>query len=418
MKRRNVALTAAAGLIVLAALFLVRRNGAGVPVETQPVTRRAIFKSFVTASGQIVAQRYADIGSSVMGRLVELRVKEGDTVAAGQIVARIDAVQAAASASAANARAKGAEATQRAASDAMQAAQADLDAARARALEADLKLQRTRDLRKDGLVPAAELDSAVAAADTASAQVRGAEAALRRLQQGREAAERSVAESRADAARVADILAKTDILAPIAGVVTRLPVQEGEMVVMGIQGQLGTTLMTISDLSAIDAEVKVAEADVLRIQLDQTATVTLEAVPGTTLAGHVVEIGASALPIVGTGAAAREFRVKVRLDKPDPRLRPGLTCDAEILTAERQNVSVVPLQAVVLRPGADGRERAGVFVAAGRTARFKPVTTGIIGGLDIEVSGVDEGTVVVTGPFQALRDLQDGHAVYYTGVRR
>jgi HlyD family secretion protein len=411
MKRRNVALAAAAGLIVLAAIFLVRRNGAGVPVETQPVTRQAIFKSFVTASGQIVAQRYADIGSSVMGRLVELRVKEGDAVAAGQIVARIDAIQAAASASAANARFKGAEATLRAASDALQSAQAELDAAKARAQEAGLKLQRTRDLRKDGLVPAAELDSAVAAADTASAQVRGAEAALRRLQQGREATEGSVAESRADAARVADILAKTDILAPIAGVVTRLPVQEGEMVVMGIQGQLGTTLMTISDLSAIDAEVKVAEADVLRIQRGQPATVTLEAVPGSSFAGRVVEIGASALPIVGTGAAAREFRVKVRLDTPDPRLRPGLTCDAEILTAERQNVSVVPLQAVVLRPGSDGRERAGVFVMSGRSVRFQPVTTGIIGGLDIEVSGVAESAAVVVGPFQTLRDLQDGQVV-------
>jgi len=169
--------------------------------------------------------------------------------------------------------------------------------------------------------------------------------------------------------------------------------------------------MTISDLSAIDAEVKVAEADVLRIALDQTATVTLEAIPGVSFTGRVVEIGASALPVAGTGAAAREFRVKVRLDNPDARLRPGLTCDAEVLTAERQNVLVVPLQAVVVRSGPDGSERTGVFVADGRVVRFQPVTTGLIGGLDIEVSGVNEGTAVVTGPFQALRDLQDGQSV-------
>ena len=268
-----------------------------------------------------------------------------------------------------------------------------------------------RDLRKDGLVPAADLDTATAAADTTAAQVRSAEAGLRRLQQVREAAERRVAETRADSTRVADILAKTDILAPISGVVTRLPVQEGEMVVMGIQGQLGTTLMTISDLSAIDAEVKVAEADVLRIAIGQTASVTLEAIPGVPFAGHVVEIGASALPIAGTGAAAREFRVKVRLDNPDQRLRPGLTCDAEVLTAERQKVLVVPLQSVVVRPGPDGKERTGVFVADGRTVRFQPVTTGLIGGLDIEVSGVERRHAVVTGPFQALRDLKDGQAV-------
>jgi len=411
MKRRTVGLIATAGIIIVGAVFMVRRGGGGVPVDTQPAARKAIFRSSVTASGQIVAQRYADIGSSVMGRLVELRVKEGDAVNAGQIVARIDAVQAAASAAAANSRVKGAEADLRATADLLQSAQSELDAAKARANEAQLKLQRTRDLRKDGLVPVADLDGATAAADTAAAQVRGAEAGIRRLQQVREAAERRVAETRSDSARVADVLAKTDIVAPISGVVTRLPVQEGEMVVMGIQGQPGTTLMTISDLSAIDAEVKVAEADVLRIALDQTATVTLEAIPGVSFTGRVVEIGASALPIAGTGAAAREFRVKVRLDNPDRRLRPGLTCDAEVLTAERRDVLVVPLQAVVVRPGANGEERTGVFVADGGAARFQPVTPGLIGGLDIEVSGVNEGTTVVVGPFQALRELQDGQAV-------
>jgi len=411
MRRRTVGLLAAAGIIIVGAAFLMRRDSGGIPIDTQPAARKAVFKSSVTASGQIVAQRYADIGSSVMGRLVELRVKEGDAVNAGQIVARIDAVQAAASAAAANSRVKGAEADLRATADLLQSAQSELDAAKARANEAQLKLQRTLDLRKDGLVPVADLDGATAAADTAAAQVRGAEAGIRRLQQVREAAERRVAETRSDSARVADVLAKTDIVAPISGVVTRLPVQEGEMVVMGIQGQPGTTLMTISDLSAIDAEVKVAEADVLRIALDQTATVTLEAIPGVSFTGRVVEIGASALPIAGTGAAAREFRVKVRLDNPDRRLRPGLTCDAEVLTAERRDVLVVPLQAVVVRPGTNGEERTGVFVADGGAARFQPVTPGLIGGLDIEVSGVNEGTTVVVGPFQALRELQDGQAV-------
>jgi HlyD family secretion protein len=417
MKRRTVGLIAAAGIVAAAALFLAFRDGGGVSVEAQPAARKAAFKSVVTASGQIVAQRYADIGSSVMGRLVELRVKEGDPVAAGQVVARIDAVQAAASASAANARVKAAEADLRATADVLQSAQADVDAAKARAQEAQLTLRRRKELRKDGLVPAADLDSAVASADTADAQVKSAEAAFRRLQQGRESAQRRVAETRADSARIADILAKTDIVAPISGVVTRLPVQEGEMVVMGIQGQPGTTLMTISDLTAIDAEVKVAEADVLRIQLNQSARVTMEAVPGEAFAGRVVEIGASALPIAGTGAAAREFRVQVRLDTADRRLRPGLTCDAEILTAERQNVLVVPLQAVVMRAGTDSRERAGVFVANGRTVRFQPVTTGLIGGLDIEVSGVNDGTPVVIGPYQALRDLQDGQAVRIRATR-
>ena len=109
------------------------------------------------------------------------------------------------------------------------------------------------------------------------------------------------------------MLRKTDIVSPLDGVVTRLPVREGEMVVIGIQNMPGTTLMTISDLADVNAEVKVAEADVLRIRGGQPATVTLEAVPGQEFTGEVVEVGASALPTVGAGAAAREFKVKVRL---------------------------------------------------------------------------------------------------------
>jgi HlyD family secretion protein len=174
--------------------------------------------------------------------------------------------------------------------------------------------------------------------------------------------------------------------------------------------------MTISDLSAIDAEVKVAEADVLRVQVGQPASVTLEALPGRTFAGRVVEIGASALP-TSTAAAAREFRVVVRLDQPEPGLRPGLTCDADIITAQLTDVLTAPLQSVVLRrttaPGtpAEGGESSGLFAVEGERVRFVPVTPGVIGGLDIEVTGVAEGTAIVVGPFQVLRDLNDGSSV-------
>lgn len=398
-------------LIVIVAVALSRRNGSGTPVDLGVVARRQVFRSFVTASGQIVAQRYADIGASAMGRLTELRVKEGDTVRRGQVLARIDRVQATAGATAAAARVTGAEADVRAAMQQLKAAEADLAAAVARAKQAQQTLQRTQDLRRDGLVPVAQLDADKAAADAADAQAASARASLERLRSVRESAERRLAESRADQTRATDVVAKTDIVAPIDGVITRLPVQEGEMVVIGIQNAPGTTLMTVSDLSAIDAEVKVAEADVLRVQLGQTATVTLEALPGTTFSGKVVEIGASALPVTGTGAAAREFKVKVRLDNPGRQLRPGLTCDTEILTAERRGVLTVPLQAVVLRQSPPGQDRAGVFVPEGRVARFTPVTTGLIGGLDIEVSGLAEGAQLVIGPFQALRDLQDGQSI-------
>jgi HlyD family secretion protein len=180
-----------------------------------------------------------------------------------------------------------------------------------------------------------------------------------------------------------------------------------------VQNQPGTILMTLSDLSSINAEVKVAEAEVLRLHPGQKASVTLEAVPNRSFPGHVTEIGASALPVTGTGSAAREFRVVVRLDQPDPSLRPGLTCDVRILADEIQNALTVPLQAVVLRPGPQGTERQGVFAVdeTTRRVRFTPAETGIIGGLDVEVKGLREGSTVVLGPFQTLRDLKEGAPV-------
>jgi HlyD family secretion protein len=360
---------------------------AAVEVEIARVERRPVFRSTVTASGEIVAERYADVGSAVMGKLVSLPVKESDRVRKGQVVARIDSVPASSDRDAALAL--------------VRAAEADQAAARARAEDAARALARGRELRGQGLLPQADFDGLQAAADTASAQ---ADAAFRRA-----------AQARAQLARAADSLGKTEIVSPLDGTVTRLPVREGEMVVIGIQNMPGTTIMTISDLALINAEVKVAEAEILNVRVGQPATVMLEALPGREFAGEVVEVGASALPLVGTGAAAREFKVRVRLKHGREDLRPGLTCDAEILVGEARDALAVPLPAVVLRDGA-GPERTGIFVRDGKVARFVRVETGMMGGLEIELKkGLEEGREIVVGPWQALKELQDGAAIRTNG---
>lgn len=322
------------------------------------------------------------------------------------MLARIDPVQAASAADAATAAVRALEADARGASTQVRAAQANAAEARARADEARRALARAVELRQAGLLPQAEFDAAQASADAAKAQSDSAAAALQRAIDARDGADRRITQGRAENAGAQDQLSKTAITAPIDGVITRLEVEEGEMVVIGVQNQPGTILMTVSDLSAINAEVKVAEADVMRISTGNRATVSLEAVPGRSFGGKVVEIGASALPQAGAQASAREFRVKVRLDDSEPSLRPGLTCDAEILVAERVDALTVPLQAVVERDGV-----AGVFAIDNSIATFTPVTTGIIGGLAIEVAGVAAGTTIVSGPFQALRTLGDGTRV-------
>jgi HlyD family secretion protein len=405
------------GLFVLAviiAAFALRatRTVDGLEVDIVAAAHRDVFRSFVTASGEIVATRFADVGSSVMGRVVRLAVKEGETVRAGQTLAQIDPVQARSETAAAAALISALEAEENGARDQVTLSRSELAAATARAEEAAKALARSQQLFEAGLLPPADKDAAVAASDTARAQLDAAKAAIARAEQSLTAAGRRVAQARAQALRARDILDKTNITAPIDGVVSRLQVREGEMVVIGVQNQPGTTLMTISDLSAIDAEVKVAEADVLRLRVGQPAAVTLDAVSGGTFTGRVVEIGASALPLQGTGAAAREFRVVVRLDDSAPTLRPGLTCDAEILAEERRSVTTVPLQAVVLRPGGNGQpDVTGVYVARDGRAVLTPVTTGIIGGLEIQVDGIDAGTPIVSGPFQLLRTLPDGAAI-------
>ncbi|HYN03564.1 MAG TPA: efflux RND transporter periplasmic adaptor subunit [Vicinamibacteria bacterium] len=380
---RNLPLLLAVTSVGLAGLAPGCGRGAAVEVEMGRVEKRAVFRSTVTASGEIVAERYADVGSSVMGKLVSLPVKEGDRVRKGQVVARIDSVPASSERDAATAL--------------VRAVEADQAAARARAEDAARALARGEELRGQGLLPQADFDGLRAAADAASAQA--------------DAAGRRAAQARAQLARAVDLLGKTEIASPLDGTVTRLPVREGEMVVIGIQNMPGTTIMTISDLAVINAEVKVAEAEILNVRVGQPATVTLEALPGREFAGEVVEVGASALPLVGAGAAAREFKVKVRVKDPQEGLRPGLTGDAEILVGEAKDALAVPLQAVVLR-GEAGRERPGVFVGEGKTASFVPVETGMIGGLEIEVKkGLEEGREIVAGPWQSLKDLQDGAAI-------
>lgn len=388
------------------AYFVSRSGNAGVVVETTKVAPVDTLQSFVTASGEIVATRYADIGSAVMGRLVELVVKEGDAVKAGQVLARIDPVQASSSADAAAASVGALEADARAAATQVRAAQAALEEARSREKEAAASWTRAQELQRAGLLPQSEFDKASMAGTSTAAQVAAATASFERAQQALASADRRIAQGRAENTRARDMLSKTEITAPIDGIITRLDAEQGEMVVMGVQNQPGTILMTISDLSAVNAEVKVAEADVMRLSNGFASTVTLEALPLQKFTGRVVEIGASALPQVGTQAAAREFRVKVRLDGPASSLRPGLTCDTEILVAERKNALTVPLQSVVEKDG-----KTGVFVVRDGSVMFTPVTTGIIGGLSIEVDGVGVGTEIASGPFQTLRQLRDGDRV-------
>ena len=207
-------------------------------------------------------------------------MKEGDRVTAGQVLARLDPIQAAAAADGADAALSAIETDTRSAAAQVRSTEALLEEARSRRVEAAAALERAQQLRDAGLLAASEFDRTVALAAAARAQEASAASAVEKNELSRTSSQRRAEQARAERARVRDQLSKTTITAPIGGTITRLDVELGEMVVMGVQNQPGTILMTISDLSTINAEVKVAEADVMRLAVGQPASVTLEALTG------------------------------------------------------------------------------------------------------------------------------------------
>ena len=229
-------------------------------------------------------------------------------------------------------------------------------------------------------------------------------------------------------------------VAPLDGVVTNLPVRVGETVVPGIQNSSASLIMTIADMSLITAEVKVDETDIVNVKLDQTADITIDAIPNKTFKGHVIEIGNTAI-LRSTGLAAsqsavssqeaKDFKVVIALDDPPEEIRPGLSCTAKITTATRQKALSIPIQALTVRQKGDLAPRArrgvqaatkpdpvaekakkeeiqGVFVVTGGKAVFRKVETGITGTTDIEVlDGLKEGDEIVTGSYSVIRTLRN-----------
>jgi HlyD family secretion protein len=248
-------------------------------------------------------------------------------------------------------------------------------------------------------------------------------------------------------------LSKVRIESPITGIITRRNIEEGETVVVGTMNNAGTVLLTVADMSVIEAEVEVDETDIPSVQLGQKAKITIDAMPGKTFTGKVTEIGNSPIQAAGTASAstqATNFKVKVTVDSEIPDVRPGFTCTAEITTATRKGVVSVPIQATTVRemvvdkdgkivreprndkrpsrtsvqaselkPGQERKELEGVFIVRDNRAEFVPMKTGIAGEKYFEVlSGLKEGDQVIVGPFASVRELADGTAVKIEAAKR
>jgi HlyD family secretion protein len=391
MNLKKIIILAVVGAAIVAALVvnLIITYEPSTDVEVTPAKRGEIVEK-VSGPGIVYAESSVKISSSVMGRIVDLPVEEGDAVERGQVLLRIDPSQYEASLNRAEA--------------AHHAALARLDLAEARLADARLEFDRGTKLHEQSLVSERDLDVARTALAVAEAEV--------------DAARETAREAEAALSASADDLDKTVIVSPISGTVSSLNVEQGEIAITGTMNNPGTVLMTISNLGSMEVRAEIDETDVARVRLGQQVEISVDAFPDTLLDGTVSLIGSSSSLARGSGLSPDErstFDVKVRVEDTLAGLRPGMTTTVDIVTGTADSTLYVPLQSLVLREtGKDEarKESEGVFVVKDDRAEFVPVTTGISDDVNIEaLDGIDEGNPVIIGPFKTLRDLKDSTRV-------
>ena len=435
------------GIVVvvgLVTLFVIKQQSGYTKVLTAKLAKQDL-STVISGTGQIRPTTYVNVGANVMGRVTHFYVKEGDKVKRGQTVATIENVQQKANVAGQEASISAAKTDINSYIAAEKTAEANVERAKADLEQKKLDWDRAQGLYSAGIMAKQDFDSKKAAYDTDVATVAQMAAQLNQARAQTESARGHLQTQVATLRANQDMLDKTIAVAPFDGIVTNMPVKEGETVVTGIQNTAGSTLMTLADMSVITAEVKVDETDIVNVKLGQPADVTVDAIPGKIFKGHVTLVGDQAL-LRSSGVStsqsttgteeAKDFKVVVTLDSPSDQLRPGLSTTAKITTAHKDGVVSLPIQALTMHsPEVDSNsgkveaasapangakpapEQQGVFVvdkdAHGKLrAKFIPVTTGITGATDIEVlSGLKEGTEVVTGPYKTLRGLKDGSLV-------
>lgn len=450
------------GLITIIALSKALQKKEGEPVQIGKVERRPQLLSKVTASGEIRPVEFYNLTAEVPGRVEAIFVTEGQTVKKGQPLVRVDPTQSSFAVSATEASVRVAQAdvanSQVAVEQAknninqmkasLAGAESDLERLKADLQFAENEFKRNEELVEKGVINKSQFDSVKSRYDQAKAllnaqgsrinqikvQIRDSELAVDRAQAALNSSKQRVEQGQAQLAQQADQLKKTTRFSPIDGVVSSLPVKVGEYALASFST---TPLLTVADMSQINAEIKVDETDIADVQVGQKVKVKVDALGDTEIDGEVIEKGASAITRSGqtiTSTAnsqeAKDFLVKVKLTPIEAvakKLRPGMSSTAVITTATADNVLTVPLQAIVPRelpsdkpqgepPPATGpakkKEVEGVFVYDNGRARFKEVTTGIKGDQEIEIkSGPAENEQIIIGPYKTLRSLKDGDQV-------
>jgi HlyD family secretion protein len=401
----SIGVIALIAVVAVVGLSAAKRGNKGVEVRTEEVQARDLVAS-VTASGQVQPRSKVDVSADVTGRIIRLAVKEGQMVTKGQFLLQIDRSQADA-------------AVQRSVA-AVSAARAQEAQARANFQQSQSNYQRTADIRKT---------SPALVSDEQLEQLRTTMEVNEALHQ---ASQHQVAQAQATLRDAQSSLNKTTILAPMSGRITRLAVEEGETAIMGTLNRDAALLLTISDMSVLETNVKVDETDVARLSIGDSTVVEIDAFPDTTFIGRVVEISNSAVRSA-TGQQADQaidYEVTIELANAPIDTRPDFSATAKIITDMRSKALSIPIIALTTREREQARNADSAQVVLGRqptrqvgqrdvegvfivnednTVSFRPVKIGIAGDEYFEVvDGLKAGEKIVSGSFQAIRELKDG----------
>lgn len=420
-------------IAAVAAVILGDKGPKGTRVYTSEAKARSI-QEIVSASGKIFPQTEVKISSDVSGEVVELYVEEGDSVKAGQLLAKIDAdaYQSQVARGVANVNSSKAQlANSRAQINAQEAQKAQIEAQLVNAQEV---FNRNKALAADGAISQADLQASTSALRSLEANLRAAESNIKGAQEGARSAEFSVQSAQATLSELRTSLRRTTIYAPMGGVVSLLNVEQGERVVGTIQ-MAGTELMRIANLNAMEVRVEVSENDVPSVQIGNKAEVEVDAYLNRNFSGTVTQIANSSTTAgindnVLNSDQVTNFEVRISID-PDSYqdlvregniypFRPGMSAGVDIFTKAANDAVSIPVEAVTTRQKKSKDEDVKtldeidevVFVVRGDTLEQVVVTTGLQDRSVIEVkTGLALGDQIVVGPYSELRKLEEGKSV-------
>lgn len=447
-KKRNwILISLVALLVVLAivAIFKAKSNPKGTSVTTALAEKRTI-KETVSASGKIFPETEVKISSDVSGEIVELYVKEGDSVYVGQILAKIDPEVYLSSV-------ERGEASLNSSRSQLSISKSQIESNKAQKEQIIAQLENARgihkrneQLKKDGVISQAELEQSLSSLRQLEANLRSSEASIKSAQQNAEASEFSIKGAQASLKELKTSLNRTTIKSPTSGIVSKLSVEKGERVVGTIQ-MTGTEMMRISNLNAMEVQVDVSENDILKVALGDDADIEVDAYLGKKFKGKVTQIANSASNIATAGTALNtdqvtNFIVKIRVLADSYQdiktqtmqypLRPGMSASVDIFTEQAEGVVAVPIQCVTVREKEstkkvnkdkslpddmatpDDKEfDEVVFLMDADTAKMVKVETGIQDDEFIMIkSGINVGDKLISGPYSEVsKTLKSGDKV-------